>query len=344
MDGLQETHNTIVVGMTNRKELLDPALLRPGRYGGHFYSIPAPVSVLFQYLCSCSIPMHMSLFHSIICLHSIPVHVSIPIPLHVSTPFQCTSLFHSIICLHSSAHISIPFHYVSTPFQCTSLFHSIICIHSIPVHVSIPFHSIICLHSIPVHVSIPFHYMSPLHSSARLYSIPLYVLHSIPVHVSIPFHYMSPLHSSARLYFIPLYVSITFHYVSVLFQHMYRFHSSTFVSISSQYYDCSVPVTVSLFRSCACVAVSFQHLHVCSIPSFFPSLPPSLLAPGLKSRLRWVCQTKRVGGRYSRSTLAPCVPAACWPVTSSWPVWLQTPLDSVELRLLAWSGLPRPTR
>ena len=32
MDGLTEMHNTLVVGLTNRRELLDPALLRPGRF------------------------------------------------------------------------------------------------------------------------------------------------------------------------------------------------------------------------------------------------------------------------------------------------------------------------
>ena len=32
MDGLSEVHNILVVGLTNRRELLDPALLRPGRY------------------------------------------------------------------------------------------------------------------------------------------------------------------------------------------------------------------------------------------------------------------------------------------------------------------------
>ena len=32
MDGLNEVHNIIVIGMTNRRELLDPALLRPGRF------------------------------------------------------------------------------------------------------------------------------------------------------------------------------------------------------------------------------------------------------------------------------------------------------------------------
>ena len=32
MDGLSEVHNTLVVGLTNRRELLDPALLRPGRF------------------------------------------------------------------------------------------------------------------------------------------------------------------------------------------------------------------------------------------------------------------------------------------------------------------------
>lgn len=32
MDGLNEVHNTLVIGMTNRRELLDSALLRPGRF------------------------------------------------------------------------------------------------------------------------------------------------------------------------------------------------------------------------------------------------------------------------------------------------------------------------
>ncbi|CAI8005551.1 Vesicle-fusing ATPase, partial [Geodia barretti] len=32
MDGLNEAHNTMVVGLTNRRELLDTALLRPGRF------------------------------------------------------------------------------------------------------------------------------------------------------------------------------------------------------------------------------------------------------------------------------------------------------------------------
>ena len=31
MDGLTEAYNTLVVGLTNRRELLDTALLRPGR-------------------------------------------------------------------------------------------------------------------------------------------------------------------------------------------------------------------------------------------------------------------------------------------------------------------------
>ena len=32
MDGLEEVDNIIVFGLTNRRELIDPALLRPGRY------------------------------------------------------------------------------------------------------------------------------------------------------------------------------------------------------------------------------------------------------------------------------------------------------------------------
>ena len=31
MDGLNEAYNILVVGLTNRRDLLDPALLRPGR-------------------------------------------------------------------------------------------------------------------------------------------------------------------------------------------------------------------------------------------------------------------------------------------------------------------------
>ena len=31
MDGVKEANNVLVVGLTNRPELLDPALLRPGR-------------------------------------------------------------------------------------------------------------------------------------------------------------------------------------------------------------------------------------------------------------------------------------------------------------------------
>ena len=32
MDGLNEVHNTLVIGLTNRRELINPALLRPGRF------------------------------------------------------------------------------------------------------------------------------------------------------------------------------------------------------------------------------------------------------------------------------------------------------------------------
>ena len=31
MDGVEPLNNVLVIGMTNRKELIDPALLRPGR-------------------------------------------------------------------------------------------------------------------------------------------------------------------------------------------------------------------------------------------------------------------------------------------------------------------------
>ena len=41
MDGLNEVHNILVIGLTNRRELLDPALLRPGRY-----TTPRPAVVL----------------------------------------------------------------------------------------------------------------------------------------------------------------------------------------------------------------------------------------------------------------------------------------------------------
>jgi vesicle-fusing ATPase len=41
LDGVQALNNVLVIGMTNRKELLDPALLRPGRLEVHI-EIPLP--------------------------------------------------------------------------------------------------------------------------------------------------------------------------------------------------------------------------------------------------------------------------------------------------------------
>ena len=32
MDGLRSIHNILVIGMTNRRDLIDAALLRPGRF------------------------------------------------------------------------------------------------------------------------------------------------------------------------------------------------------------------------------------------------------------------------------------------------------------------------
>jgi transitional endoplasmic reticulum ATPase len=41
MDGLEELHNVTIIAATNRPDLLDPALLRPGRFDRHVY-IPLP--------------------------------------------------------------------------------------------------------------------------------------------------------------------------------------------------------------------------------------------------------------------------------------------------------------
>ncbi len=41
MDGLEELHNVTIIAATNRPDLLDPALLRPGRFDRHLY-IPPP--------------------------------------------------------------------------------------------------------------------------------------------------------------------------------------------------------------------------------------------------------------------------------------------------------------
>jgi len=41
MDGLEELHNVTVIAATNRMDLVDPALLRPGRFDRHLY-IPPP--------------------------------------------------------------------------------------------------------------------------------------------------------------------------------------------------------------------------------------------------------------------------------------------------------------
>jgi len=41
MDGVNSVNNVLVIGMTNRKDMLDEALLRPGRYADRetLYSI-----------------------------------------------------------------------------------------------------------------------------------------------------------------------------------------------------------------------------------------------------------------------------------------------------------------
>jgi len=40
MDGLEELHNVTVIAATNRMDLVDPALLRPGRFDRHIYIAP----------------------------------------------------------------------------------------------------------------------------------------------------------------------------------------------------------------------------------------------------------------------------------------------------------------
>jgi transitional endoplasmic reticulum ATPase len=41
MDGMQEMHDVIVIAATNRIDMIDPALLRPGRFDKIIY-IPNP--------------------------------------------------------------------------------------------------------------------------------------------------------------------------------------------------------------------------------------------------------------------------------------------------------------
>ena len=42
MDGVEQLDNILVIGMTNRPELMDPALLRPGRLEVHVEPEPEP--------------------------------------------------------------------------------------------------------------------------------------------------------------------------------------------------------------------------------------------------------------------------------------------------------------
>lgn len=43
IDGVEAVNNVLVIGMTNRKDLIDEALLRPGRFETHV-EIPLPSS------------------------------------------------------------------------------------------------------------------------------------------------------------------------------------------------------------------------------------------------------------------------------------------------------------
>ena len=42
MDGVEQLDNILVIGLTNRAELMDPALLRPGRLEVHVQPEPEP--------------------------------------------------------------------------------------------------------------------------------------------------------------------------------------------------------------------------------------------------------------------------------------------------------------
>lgn len=50
MDGIEQVRDVIVVAATNRKDLLDPALLRPGRMDTHLYIPPPDNAARFKIL------------------------------------------------------------------------------------------------------------------------------------------------------------------------------------------------------------------------------------------------------------------------------------------------------
>ena len=47
LDGVNSLDNVLVVGLTNRKELIDPALLRPGRLGFSFIFHILSICIIF---------------------------------------------------------------------------------------------------------------------------------------------------------------------------------------------------------------------------------------------------------------------------------------------------------
>jgi len=76
MDGVEQLNNILIIGMTNRKDMIDEALLRPGIF--FFFFFEKLISVIFFFIFFLQIYININFYFLI--LGRLEVHMEISLP------------------------------------------------------------------------------------------------------------------------------------------------------------------------------------------------------------------------------------------------------------------------